>query len=407
MPFPCMFEVKQVRKVPLIDDVEGELRRQLRLINLKRMLKGARSVAITGSSRGLPRGVEIIRTLTDELRALGARPFIIPAMGSHGGGRARGQEELLASLGITRESVGAPIRATMETVEIDKTKWGLPILIDKYAYEADATIVLNSIKPHTNFEAPIQSGLMKMICVGLGKADGAKIFHDYAQRYGYYPVILEMARRVLNRFPILMGLAVVENLYHRPSIIRAIPPKNIETEEKKLLKASQRLMGRLPFKEIDLLIVDEFGKDISGSGMDPNVIGRVASKEGPPRPRIKYIYVRDLTEETHGNVIGIGLADIVSRRVWEKMDLGVTRTNVFTAKAFDQTRIPMPADSDEEAIVAALSALGLGDPKKARIVWIKNTRELATFKISESLLKEARANPDLEVSKEGARPLLP
>lgn len=402
MKFPMMYEVRQIRKVPEVKDIEKEIVNQLNLLGIEKQLKKSATIAITGTSRGLVGGPIIYRSLVSEFKRMGADPFIFPAMGSHGGGTARGQREILASLGLTRDAVGAPIKSSMETVQIGVTRWGFPVLVDKHAFQADFIVLVNRIKPHTNFEGPIESGLLKMLAIGVSKAKGAAIVHGYGQRYGYPQVMSEVARHCLNKLPILFGLAMVENLYHTISIIKAIPPTNMEEEEKKLLRKARLLLGKIPFRHIDLLIVDELGKNISGAGMDSNVIGRVPAK-AKRAPKIERIYVRDLTPQSQGNAVGVGNADFISQRFLKKIDLAAMRLNTLSAGVPEQSRLPLPFDTDYEALNGAFATLGPILPEEAKVVWIKNTLALAHFQISEALLAEARKIPYLEVSSSGAR----
>ena len=390
-----MYQVSQLTRVPRVDDLEGKILSELDALNLRRRLRKETSVAITGTSRGMLAGPTILRTVATRLKELSARPFIVPAMGSHGGASAEGQIQVLASLGITSNSMGVPIKASMETVKTGTTRSGCPVYIDKHAAGADWVAVINRIKPHTNFHAPVESGLLKMMAVGLGKADGARVIHQIAARRGYYKIILEVANEVMKKCRVLFGLATVENLYHEIAIVKALPAEKIASQEKKLLNRARELMGRIPFKDIDLLIVDEMGKNISGAGMDTNVIGRWPAK-AHIAPKIKRIYVRDLTPESRGNAVGVGNADLISRILHKKIDLPATAINALSAGVPEQARLPLAIENDRGAVEVALATLGL-EADKARIVWIKNTSELANFKISSQLVKEAKRLPGLEV----------
>jgi hypothetical protein len=382
-----------------VDDLETKIIEELDGFNLKRRLRKEASVAITGTSRGLLAGPTILKTVADKLKDLSAKPFIVPAMGSHGGASADGQLEVLASLGITSNSMGVPIKASMETVKIGATPSGCPVYIDKHAAGADWLVVVNRIKPHTNFHSPVESGLLKMMAVGLGKADGARAVHQLAAQRGYYRVILEVAKEVIRKSRLLFALATVENLYHDVAIVRALSADKIINEEKKLLTRARELMGRISFNDIDLLIVDEMGKNISGAGMDTNVIGRWPAKT-EVAPKIKRIYVRDLTAESHGNAVGVGNADLISRILHKKIDLPATAINALSAGVPEQARLPLAIENDLGAIEVALGTLGL-EPAKARIVWIKNTSELAEFKVSSQLVNEAKRLSGLECNKKG------
>jgi hypothetical protein len=256
------------------------------------------------------------------MKAIGLSPFIFPAMGSHGGATAEGQLEVLATYGITEERLGVPIRATMDVVELGRTPRGMPVLVDKIAAAADWVAVINRIKPHTEFSGDIESGLIKMMAIGFGNHRGALNTHQYAVKHGYRVAIPEIGAAILQRLPLLFGLGIVENAYDQTAKVVAVPPDRVMAEEKRLLQEARLLMARLPVDALHLLIVDEMGKDISGSGMDTNVIGRVMviGEPEPETPKISRIYVRDLSAKTYGNAIGIGLADFCSQRLADKID---------------------------------------------------------------------------------------
>jgi hypothetical protein len=323
-------------------------------------------------------------------------------MGSHGGGTAEGQLEILESLNITEESVGAPIVSSMEVVEIGRSSYGFPILVDKHAAEADGIIVVNRIKPHTEFEGPIESGLMKMMAIGMGKHKGCFEVHKQTVHYGYRDVIPEIGGVILDKLPILFGLAIVENVYDETALIQAVPPSQFLSEEKNLLARAKGLMARLPFDQTDVLIVDEMGKNISGAGMDTNVIGRIMfiGEKEPENPRITRIVVLDLTEASHGNAVGIGLADYTTQRLVGKIDHGAVATNAITAMTPEKGRIPLAMKTDKEAVEAALTTIGAVDPEAARVVHIKNTLEIAELDISEALLEEIKGREDLKLMEE-------
>ena len=393
---PRMVEVRQRIESPRIEDFIGEIRRELRRINLPGRISRGDDVAITAGSRGIAHYREILLTVIDEVKRAGGNPYLIPAMGSHGGATPEGQLAVLRELGITPESMGVPIYATMEVEEIGRLRNGVPVYIDKYALKADGIIVVNRVKPHTDFKAEIESGLMKMMVIGLGKQKGAEMIHKY-KREGYHRLLPEAARLILKKLPIIAGLAIVENARHEIAIIRAIEPENIEREERALLKVAKSLIARIPFKDIDVLIIDEIGKDISGTGMDTNVVGRfwLPGEHEPLAPKIKRIVVLDLTEKTRGNAVGIGLADVTTRRVIEKMDYDATLINALTAGHVEGARIPVYLPNDRDAIAIALHTCGPIDPREAKVVRIKNTLELERMWISEALLKVVMADPEL------------
>jgi hypothetical protein len=396
MIFPRMVEVRQRIEAPKIDDYVSEIRGELRRKGIGERVRPGSRIAITAGSRGIAHYPEILATVVEEVKGAGGEPFLIPAMGSHGGATPEGQLRVLMSLGITPETVGAPIKASMEVEEIGRLDDGTPVYMDRIARRADGIIVVGRVKPHTDFKGRIESGLMKMMAIGLGKQKGAETIHGRGPE-GYHRLIPEAARMMMRRAPIILGLAIVENARHEIAMVKALEPQEIEAEEERLLVRAKELMARLPFEEIDVLIVDEIGKNISGTGMDTNVIGRfwLPGEAEPRAPRIRRIVVLDLSEETHGNAIGIGLADFTTARVFSKIDYQETFVNSLTACSPETARIPIHLPSDREAIAMALRTCWLADPKDARVVRIRNTLELERFWISESLLEAVRMDREL------------
>ena len=396
MIFPRMVEVRQRIEAPKIDDYVSEIRGELRRKGIGERVRPGSRIAITAGSRGIAHYPEILATVVEEVKGAGGEPFLIPAMGSHGGATPEGQLRVLRSLGITPETVGAPIKASMEVEEIGRLDDGTPVYMDRIARGADGIIVVGRVKPHTDFKGRIESGLMKMMAIGLGKQKGAETIHGRGPD-GYHRLIPEAARMMMRRAPIILGLAIVENARHEIAMVKALEPQEIEAEEERLLVRAKELMARLPFEEIDVLIVDEIGKNISGTGMDTNVIGRfwLPGEAEPRAPRIRRIVVLDLSEETHGNAIGIGLADFTTARVFSKIDYQETFVNSLTACSPETARMPIHLPSDREAIAMALRTCWLADPKDARVVRIRNTLELERFWISESLLEAVRMDREL------------
>ncbi|MEM3716636.1 MAG: lactate racemase domain-containing protein [Candidatus Bathyarchaeia archaeon] len=397
LSIPKMVRVRQKIYAPKIDDYISALREELNKSGLRDKIKPGAKIAIAVGSRGIAHIAEIVASIVEEVKKAGGEPFIVPAMGSHGGATPEGQIAVLKSLGITRESVGAPIQATMEVKEVGRLSNGAPVYVDKAAANADGIIVVNRIKPHTDFKGRIESGLMKMMAIGLGKQKGAEIIHRY-QLEGYHKLIPEAAKVIMEKTPIILGVAIVENARHEIALIRALKPEEIEEEEAKLLEIAKDLMARIPFREIDVLIVDEMGKNISGTGMDTNVIGRfwASPEEYEPRaPKIKRIVVLDLTEESRGNAVGIGLADITTKRLVSKIDFEETFVNCFTSTWPETAKIPPFLPSDRDAILMAIRCCGPIDPEKAKIVRIKNTLELEYMWISESLCELVKRDKDL------------
>jgi len=399
MNYPEMYHVRQIFKAPKVDDIEEALSRELDSIQIRSRMRAGARIAITAGSRGVANIDRILRQVVRLLKEYGADPFLIPAMGSHGGGTAEGQMEVLRSLNITEDSIGAPIVSSMDVVEIGRSSFGFPVLVDKHAAEADGIVVVNRIKPHTDFEGPIESGLMKMMAIGMGKQKGCFEVHKQTVQFGYRQVIPEIGGVILEKLPVLFGVGIVENTYDETALIRAIPRSRFLEEEKKLLAEAKKLMARLPFDELDILIVDEMGKNISGTGMDTNVIGRImfVGEKEPERPRITRIVVLALTEQSHGNAIGVGLADYTTKRLVEKIDHAVMATNAITAMSPEKGRFPIALETDREAVEAALTTIGAVEPEKARVVHIKNTLQIGELDVSEALLREVEGRKDLVV----------
>jgi hypothetical protein len=385
---PRMIEVRQKIPAPRLDDFILETREELKKSGLRDKVKPGYEIAITAGSRGIAHIPEILRTVVEEVKSAGGRPFILPAMGSHGGASPEGQTAVLRTLGITPEALGAPIRASMEVEEIGKLGNGSPVYVDRKALEAQGIIVVGRVKPHTDFKGRIESGLMKMMVIGLGKQKGAEMIHRYKQE-GYHQLLPEAARLIMSKAPVMLGLAIVENAYHETAIVRAIRPTEIESEETRLLEESKALLARIPFGEIDVLIIEEIGKEISGTGMDTNVTGRfwLPGEKDPLAPQITSIVVLDLTEAAHGNAIGIGLADITTQRLVSKIDYPTTFVNCLTSGNPITGKTPIFLPNDRDAITLALQVSGPINPHEAKIVRIKNTQELDRIWISESLLR--------------------
>jgi hypothetical protein len=402
MNYPKMYRIQQNIDAPRVKNIEETLDHELDTLNLQSSIKGGMRIGITAGSRGVANIDRIMKHLICRIKAHSAHPFLFPAMGSHGGGTAEGQMEMLRSLKITEESVGAPILASMEVVEIGTSSFGFPILVDKYAAEADGIIVVNRIKPHTEFEGPIESGLFKMMAIGMGKYRGCQEVHKQTVNYGYREVIPEIGRAILEKLPILFGIGIVENIYDETAYIRGILPSDFLAEEKRLLAEAKTLMARLPFTKIDVLIIDEMGKNISGTGMDTNVIGRIMfiGEREPEIPKITRIAVLDLTEEAHGNAVGIGLADFTTKRLVKKIDHEATAINAIAGNTPEKGRIPIALPTDKDAVEAALNTIGAVEPGKVRLVHIKNTLEMGKLDISEALLEELNGRKDLILIEE-------
>jgi len=382
-----------------VDDVIAETKRQLEQIGLGRKLKGKR-IAITAGSRGIARIAEIIKGVVEFVREKGGEPFVFPAMGSHGGATAEGQVAILRDYGITEDFVGAPILATMEVERIGETD-GIPVYADKFAANADGIIVVNRIKHHTDFSGPHESGLLKMMAVGIGKRHGADVAHTY-KAWSLRNYIPKMAREMLKRLPILAGLAILENGYHQVAKLVALKPNEIETGDRELLRFWKRIRPKIPFNHLDVLIVERMGKNISGTGMDTKVIGRlmITGENELKHPMPRVIVVLDLTDESHGNAAGLGLADITTKRLIDKINWHDTHINVFTSGFIERDRIPVVAENDRQALEWALEIAKVRDPEKARIVRIRDTNTLGVLYISQGLWEEATRNPRIKFVNE-------
>jgi hypothetical protein len=361
-----------------------------------------RRIAVAVGSRGISQIADVARAAVAFLKSRGALPFVFPGMGSHGGATAAGQRDMLATLGVTEQSVGAPIDDSMETVEVGRTRSGIRVLMARCALEADAILLINRVKPHTNFmHAELGSGVRKMCALGLGKAEGAIEYHRAAARSGYPTMISEVSELVLAQPKPIFGLGLVEDAHHRPARIEAWRQTEIIEREPALLKLAREWMPALPFPQIDVLIVDELGKNISGTGMDTNIIGR--SVDGGVnenrRSEVSMIYVRGLTAETHGNAVGMGMADFVSSRLVAQVDKRSTYTNVLTALNPSNARIPMHFDSDAECLQAALR-VAVADPAQARVVRVRNTLALDRFVVTANYAAELAKRSDLRIVRE-------
>lgn len=398
--YPQFFRIRQTFERPRIDDVAAEVQRQLARLDLRHQVKPGHSVAITAGSRGIANIAIVIKAMVDHVKSLGARPLIVPAMGSHGGGTAEGQRAVLESYGITEEFCGAPIRASMETVIICQAAEGFPVHIDRLAYEADHVMLCGRVKPHTDFTGDIESGLMKMMLLGLGKHEGAKVYHRAIQDYSFGQIVRSVVGRVLEQCHIAAGLAIVENGYDETALIEAIAPQEIVRREKELLVLAKRWMPRLPFPRVDILIIDEMGKDISGAGIDTNVVGRKQNRGGPSEseiPKVRRIIVRGLTDASHGNAVGLGIADFCTTRLLEQHDRQSTWINIITSGNLAAVKYPLNFDTDRELLDVALSTIGLTEPPRAKILWIKNTLKLAEVECSAAYFAEAKERGDLEI----------
>jgi hypothetical protein len=399
--YPRMVRIRQHFERPQITDVSAAVASALEALDLGRRIKPGHAVALTAGSRGIANIPLVLRSTADFLKKLGAKPFLIPAMGSHGGGTAEGQRRILESYGITEEFVGVPIRASMETVQVGETAEGFPVLLDRIASEADHIGVVARIKPHTGFHGPIESGLLKMMMIGLGKHAGALLYHRILLDHPFDSVVRSVGRTLMKSASIAFGLALVENAYEETALVEGVAPEAFEAREEQLLVEAKRLLMRLPLRKADLLIVDEIGKNISGSGMDTNVVGRKRAfrMQPPPAgiPVMRLIYVRGLSDKTHGNATGIGLADFTSTRLVQQMDYRATVINCLTAGYPEGAFIPVHFATDREVLDAALAIIGTRAPEQARILHIRNTMQLEEVDVSEPCLQEKERQTEFTI----------
>ncbi|GAB6255480.1 nickel pincer cofactor-dependent isomerase, group 22 [Peribacillus sp. N1] len=396
---PKMVKVRQKFLTPHIADVAGEVKKTIKEAGVLSRINEDDRVAIAVGSRGVADLPTIVRETVAAVKEAGGNPFIVPAMGSHGGATGDGQIDVLLQLGISEESVGASILSSMEVIKLDELPNGLPVYIDKFAYESDKIIVINRIKPHTAFRGPVESGLMKMITIGLGKQKGAEAAHAYSFKY-MAEHVPEMAKISLAKAPIIFGLATIENAYDKPAKIVAVPAEELEEVEPGLLLEAKSLMPRIHFDSIDVLIVNELGKDISGDGMDPNITGNFATPYATGGPEVKRTVVLGLTEKTHGNANGIGMADMTTKAVMNEIEWEKGYANALTSTVTDVVKLPMFLDTQELAVKAAIKTCNAFNLNKVRVVRIKNTLEIGEIWISESMMEEALKNKNLEILSE-------
>ncbi|MEE8453119.1 MAG: lactate racemase domain-containing protein [Thermoguttaceae bacterium] len=392
--------MRQTFEAPRVDDVEAEVEAQLARLRLGEKVSPGQTVAISAGSRGISHIHRIIRAIAGHLKSLGAEPFVVPAMGTHGNATAEGQQQVIESYGVTEAFIGCPIRASMDTVVVCETPEGIPVHFDRYAYEADHVVVCGRVKPHTGFTGDIESGLMKMMLIGLGKCNGAAVYHAAIQDYSFGQIIRSVAGEVLEKCRILAGVAIVENAYDETGLIEAVAPEAFESREKELLVLAKQWLPRLPFPEVDVLLIDRIGKNISGVGFDANVVGRKYNDhravEGES-PKVKRIALRGLTEETHGNSIGIGLAEFCKSQLLRETDFAPVRLNALISGHVSAAMIPLDYETDREMLEAALSTIGMTAPPDGKLLWIHNTLELGEVECSAAYLDEARDRDDLEI----------
>lgn len=400
MDFPQMIRISQKFETPILEDIPQEIASQVNRLRLEKKIKRGQTVAVACSSRGIANYSAIVEATVHSLHQLELEPFIIPAMGSHGAATAEGQKRVLEHFGISEENMGVTIRSSLEVVQIGETEDDIPVLLDKLASEADYIVPINRIKSHTDFEYEIESGLMKMMAIGLGKQKGAATYHQAFFNYGYPRIILTVARKVLQSGRILFGVGTVENGYCQTARIGVLGPEEMEEREKDLLKEAKSFEPHLPFENVDILIIDEMGKDISGAGIDTKVVGRIYMpllEKEPETPKVKRIIVCDLTKNSEGNAVGVGMADFVTKRLVDKVDIDATYINAITGGDPEHAKIPLTLKNDREAIDVAAESIGLIDRGGLRIMRIKDTKHLGEVDISQAYRKELSKRKDLEI----------
>lgn len=393
---PRVARARQVFPDKALPDVAAAVREQLRRPEIASRIRPGASIALGVGSRGLADLPLLVATIVAGLKEAGAKPFIVPAMGSHGGATAEGQVALLAALGVTESGAGCEIRSSMEVVEIDVLPNGLPVYMDAIAMAADGIVVLNRVKPHTSFSGVNESGLAKMLSIGLGKQKGAESCHAL----GFDTMaknVTDMARVKLAKTNVLFGVATVEDAHERVSVVEAVPAERILDRDAALLELARSLMPRLLFNPLDVLVVDRMGKEFSGTGMDPNITGRASTEYIRTTQRVKRMVVLDLSDRSKGNATGMGLADVCTRRLYDKVDLAPTYANHITAAVIGHAKIPMLMETDQRAVQVAVRTCNVPDLKRVRLMRIPNTLHLEHVEISEGLLDEARATPGVEI----------
>lgn len=401
MSFPPLARVRQSVPQPRVNDIPGAVRRAILESRLRERVPAGGTIAVGVGSRGITSIPIVAKAAVDTLKSMNYRPFIVAAMGSHGGATADGQRELLAGYGITPDAMGVEIRSDMDTLVLGTNPIGLPIYFDRNAFSADGIVLLNRVKPHTDFRAVHESGILKMLVIGLGKRDGASQVHRLGVR-GLKEVLPAVGRVLVEKTKFALGVAILENAEDMPAEIVAVEPDTIFDLEPKLLDRARSLMGRLPFDQIDVLIVGELGKNYSGAGLDPNVIGRLMVETQPDfdRPVITRLAVLDVSEESHGNVVGVGLADLTTERLVSRIDPEPFRINTLTSCCLERSRIPISLPSDRDVFHAAMETCWRVDPLEARMVVIPNTLELNTLWVSRPLEADVEAHPHLSFESE-------
>lgn len=398
MDLPTIARVRQCHQQPVVEDIAGAVGEAIRASRLRSRVPPGGSIAITVGSRGIAAIDRIAKAAIDAVKGLGLQPWIVAAMGSHGGGHEQGQRALLAEFGVTEAAMGCPIHAEMATATLGVNSFGLPIHFDANALRADGILLMNRIKPHTSFSGRYESGLLKMLTIGLGKREGAAQVHKLGLP-GLLRLLPEVGSFLLEKTPVALGLGILENADERTARIVAVEPEDLLEVEPKLLDEARSLIGRLPFEQLDVLVVGELGKNYSGTGLDPNVIGRQRVETMPdlPRPVITRLAVLDVSAETRGNALGIGLADLTTARFVRQIDPKPMRVNGMTSNFLTRARVPLALPTDRDVITTALDTCWRTDWSEARMALIPNTLELGTFWITPPLAAEAEAHAGIRI----------
>jgi hypothetical protein len=397
IPLPKMVKIRQIFDETQLDDPIAELSNKLQSSVDAAQIKPGQKVAVAVGSRGINRIAELTKTVIDDIKNRGAIPFIIPCMGSHGGATDRGQAEVLAYLGIDEQTMGCPVKSSMDVVELAKLPNGLPVYVDRITHEeADAIVVINRIKPHTAFRGPVESGIMKMISIGLGKQKGAETTHQMGFKY-MAENVPAMAKVMIEKLPIVYGVAVVENAFDKLCIVEVLGMQGLEEKEKELLIEAKRRLPKILFPKFDVLVIDFIGKNISGDGADPNITGRFPTPYATGGPAIEKMVVLDLTHESHGNANGVGTADFTTQRLVDKTDWPGTYANGLTSTVVAPTKQSTTMANDRDAIKAGVKTCNVLDYNEVKLIRIRDTLHLGEIEISESLLEEARNNARIEI----------
>ncbi len=400
MEFPRLYLVRQNFPDRRVADIPGTVTRELSTAGIGAALKPGSKVAIGVGSRGITNIATIARAVVDYWKSKGMQPFIFPAMGSHGAATAEGQADVLAHYGIHEATMGCPVISSLEVVSLGKTADGIEAFMDQNAFNSDGVMLIGRVKWHTDFAGQIESGLFKMMAIGLGKFAGAQRYHTYAYKMGLETVIRAIGRQVLASGKILGGLAILEDAHHNTGQLTAVPTATMEQREEELLALVKSWQGHIPIPHVDILILDEIGKNISGAGMDTKVANRSVtglSNCWPGAPLIERIFVRDMSSNSYGNGVGLGMADVISDRLLNKIDWNPTRINSLTASTPAAIRTPVHFPTDRECIEVMMPTVGKLDMKDVTFCRIRNTMEVSRALVSENLLPQIKANPICEI----------